>query len=255
MRLSFTPMQRAGVGPARLTGGFAAAFSAVLVLSIAPGLQAQRRGDRHADAPNRSGPLVLALDAQLGAMPYPLASDGCGGGNPVIGVGTRVAYPAAGRLRLGLGVAFAKEWDVAHCVTVLRPIGDTLRWTARDYPDRFFDRGLVELDLRGELEIPGLHRARALAGAGWVASAQRVPFALAGISWRGRGRVRMALELNGRWYRIPFSDRRVTYVGDPTGPITPIVETLRSGHEWKGAVRLQAGIEFPLWTRPAPRGN
>lgn len=112
---------------------------------------------------------------------------------------------------------------------------------AVEYP---FERGDAHtaLELRVRHGLPtGLPLVVAV-GAGWLAP-QDVPYLVASAGYRTHGRVRVALDVDQSFFRVPF-DVVVREYGD-RGEVGPALSTDRE-HDWRSGLGIRAGVEIPL---------
>jgi hypothetical protein len=80
---------------------------------------------------------------------------------------------------------------------------------------------------------------------GWLWP-QDIPYLVSSVGIRTRSRVRLAVDLDHSWYRVPY-DRLIS----ERGPATEGWELVRHHrHDWRPGVGVRLGVEIPL--RPSP---
>lgn len=186
----------------------------------------------------RGGP-VPYLGAALGGTMIPEALAAC----------SRDAR-AAGEVRAGLsfgqlavearGSALLAGFD--QCLILLH---EEVRMPgihpAVEYP---FERGDAHaaLELRVRHGLPAGLPLVVAVGAGWLAP-QDVPYVVASAGYRTRGRVRLALDVDQSFFRVPFDVVAREY--GEHGGAGPALSSNRE-HDWRSGLGIRAGVEIPL---------
>jgi len=185
------------------------------------------------------GPPVPYLGVALGASRIPEALAAC----------TSDAR-AAGEVRAGLsfgrlavearGSALLGGFD--QCLIIL---AEEVRLPgihpAVEYP---FKRGDAHtaVEMRVRHDVPGGLPLVVAVGGGWLAP-QDVPYLVASAGYRTRGRVRLALDVDHSWFRVPFDVVVREYAVH--GGAGPALSTDRE-HDWRSGLGIRAGAEIPF---------
>jgi hypothetical protein len=197
-------------------------------------------------------PLLLALPAAAQARgPVPFVGVAVGGSSlPEAFSGCTSDARSAGEIRAGLsfgslavearGGALLAGFD--QCLIILSEevylpgVHPTV-----EYP---FERGDGHLaaEMRVRYSLPAGLPLVVAAGAGWLAP-QDLPYLVASAGVRTRGRVRIALDLDRNWFRVPYDVvvREFSQHGEPG----PALSTDRK-HDWRGGLGVRLGLELPL---------
>lgn len=197
-------------------------------------------------------PLLLALPAAAQTRgPVPFLGFAVGGSSlPEAFSGCTSDARSAGEIRAGLSLGrvaveargAALLAGYAQCLIILsEEVHLPGIHPAVEYP---FERGDAHLaaEMRVRYGLPlGLPLVVA-AGAGWLAP-QDLPYLVASAGIRTRGRVRVALDLDRNWFRVPY-DVVVREFGEHGEP-GPALSTNRK-HDWRAGLGARLGLEVPL---------
>lgn len=198
-------------------------------------------------------PLLLALPAEAQKRgPVPFVGLAVGGSSlPEAFSECTTDARSAGEIRAGVSFgALAVEARggallagfAAECVIIL-PEETSLPGVhpVVEYPYKRSDAHLsAEMRVRYSLPV-GLPLVVA-AGAGRIAP-QDIPYLVASAGVRTRGRVRVALDVDRSWFRVPFDV--VVREFDQHGDAGPALSTTRR-HDWRPGLGVRLGLEIKL---------
>lgn len=209
-------------------------MKAIAALLLLPLLLA---ASHHGAAAQSARGAVPFLGLAIGGSSLPEAFSGC----------TRDAR-AAGELRAGIsfgrlavearGAALLGGYDL--CLIMLdQEVRQPGVHESVEYP---FERGdaHASVEMRVRHDVPGGLPLVVAVGGGWLAP-QDLPYLLASAGYRTRGRVRLALDVDHSWYRVPY-DLVVREYG-AQGEAGPALSTERE-HDWRSGLGIRAGVEI-----------
>jgi hypothetical protein len=206
---------------------------------------------------------LLLLSLLLAASPHGAAAQSARGAVPFLGLaiggsslpeafsGCTSDARAAGEVRTGLsfgrlavearGAALLAGYDMCLILldeeTYLPGIHEAV-----EYP---FERGDAHaaVEMRVRHDVPGGLPLVVAVGGGWL-TPQDLPYLVASAGYRTRGRVRLALDVDHSWFRVPYD--LVVREYDAHGGAGPALSTERE-HDWRSGLGIRAGLEVQLW--------
>ena len=210
---------------------------ALRLSAFLPLLTALHAPDAAAQAPRSNGPVPF-VGVAAGVSSLPDAFQGCGGAGHATGelrggiswgplaLEARGAWMASLGLDQCLNLGRIELFE-GYSTQVIYPFRHSDTHTALDARLRYTTRTRVPLSVAG--------------GAGWFAP-QDVPYILASAGVRAPGRIRLALDVDQSWFRLPYD--LVTQADGENGP-GPVLSR-EAAHEWTTGLAVRLGTEIPL---------
>lgn len=188
---------------------------------------------------SRDGALVPFIGFAAAISSLPTAFQGCGGAGHATGelrgglAWGSLALEGRGALMRSLGIdqclnmGGRVELSEESFTQVIYPFTHSDTHTAVDARLRY------ALGTRIPLIVAG--------GAGWF-TPQEVPYVLASAGVRTRGQVRLALDVDHSWFRLPYD--LVTWAYGERGPGPELSRA--ASHEWRTRLAVRLGTEISL---------